>query len=145
MLASHHVSSNALPVLPALQIASTDAWCCRVVACAELPKLCPVQSAVVAKLLQGGRPSTDYSTIASDRGSYELPDMGGGRRSLDTILGPRRSMDARLSTDSNASEAAAMVRPPICNILGPVALLTSMRSAWCACCLLSEQPQRLGV
>jgi hypothetical protein len=61
-------------------------------------------------VLQGGRPSTAYSTIASDRGSYELPDMGGGRRSLDTILGPRRSMDARLSTDSSGSTAAAMVR-----------------------------------
>lgn len=54
------------------------------------------------------RSSTDYSTIASDRVSYELPDMGGGRRSLDTILGPRRSMDARGSMDRNRTDAETM-------------------------------------
>lgn len=61
-------------------------------------------------MLQTSRSSTDFSTIASDRVSYELPDMGGGRRSLDTILGPRRSMDARTSMDTNRTDAEAMVR-----------------------------------
>jgi hypothetical protein len=71
--------------------------------------------------------------------------MGGGRRSLDTILGPRRSMDARLSMDSNASEAAAMVRGASFTAFLHVMLLrTAATSAWLAAALLSRPPEDGG-
>lgn len=53
-------------------------------------------------LLQTARSSTEFSSMPSERLSYELPNMAGdGRWSLDTILGPRRSMDPRLSSDAD--------------------------------------------